>query len=96
MTNVFKINEEIIFYSNAIELANFKKIQEEIFHKLDQIPYSGSENRDHKIEYLQELERTTGKTKLIGTTTEIHIDAVRNQINEIREQIKRSNLERME
>ena len=91
MIKTFKINEEIIFYSNEIEKKNFKRIQKEIFQKLDQIPYPGNENRNLEQFKYEKESKITGSTKLFGTTTENHIEAVKNQIDEIRKQIEENN-----
>jgi len=89
MIKTFKINEEIIFYNNEIEKKNFKRIQKEIFQKLDQIPYTGSENR---FEY-SKAPQTTGSTLLNGTATENLVEGVKDKIKEIRKQIEENNLE---
>jgi hypothetical protein len=89
MTKTFKINEERVFYSNEMEQENFKRIEKEIFQKLDQIPYTGSENR---FEY-SKAPQTTGSTRLNGTTTENLVERVKDKIKEIRKQIEENNLE---
>ena len=91
MTKTFKINEEIDFYNNKIEQENFKRIEKEIFQKLDQIPYPGNENRNLEQFKYEKESKITGSTKLFGTTTENHIEAVKNQIDEIRKQIEENN-----
>lgn len=87
MAKNISINEEIVFYSNKVEQEKFKQIEKEIFQKLDQIPFSGGEDRSHKFEYKKESE-ITGSTRLIGTATEDHIKAVKNKIDEIRQLIE--------
>ena len=88
MTKTFKINEEIIFYNNTIEFENFKKIKDEILHKIDNLPFSGSTNTNV---YLTLERKEIGRAILVGTAREDHFEAFKNQIDEIRAQIKHNN-----
>lgn len=94
MIKNIRIDEEIIFYKNNVEQENFKRIQEEIFKKLDNIPYSGSENRNleqFKYEKESKIVGITGSTKLFGIATANNLETVKNQIDEIRKQIEKNN-----